>query len=147
MPSALACSGSCAPTSRIWNGRVGAKDVVDDDGVGAVHDADAHRGLRAHREPLRVHDRARAQLVDVEVGVAELQQAGAELVLLGVAILLDESLGQQRLQQPVHRGPREAEPIGELADPEPPGPPASALRMRAARSTDWIVSAPAIRHC
>ena len=38
-----------------------------------------------------MHDRARPQLVQVEVGVAEMQQAGAELVLVGVAVLLDEA--------------------------------------------------------
>ena len=96
--------------------------VVHDHDRRAVQDADAH-GLAARlREPLGVHDRARAQLVVVEVGVAEVQQPRAELVLVGVAVLLDEAVRLQRLQQPVHRGPRQAELVGELADAEPARP-------------------------
>ena len=86
---------------------VGPEDVVDDDHGGAVHHADAHGGVRALGETLRVHDRAAAQLVQVEVGVAELEQPGAELVLVGVAVLLDEAVREQRLEQAVDRGPRE----------------------------------------
>ena len=49
-----------------------------------------------------------------------MQQPGAELVLVRVAVLLDEAVRRERLQQAVHRRPREAELIGELAHAEPP---------------------------
>ena len=104
-----------------------------------MHHADADGGVGALGQPLGVDDRAAAQLVQVEVGVAELEQAGAELVLVGVAVLLDEAVRQQGLEQAVDGGAGELEPVGELADAEPPWPAASAFRMRAARSTDWIV--------
>ena len=48
-----------------------------------------------------------------------MQQAGAELVLVRVAVLLDEAVRLERLEQPVDRRPREAELVGELADAEP----------------------------
>ena len=95
-----------------------------------------------------------AQLVEVEVGVAELQQPGAELVLVRVAVLLDEAVRLQRLQQPVDGRARQAEPVGELGHAEPARARSRApSRMRAARSTDWIVPRVrrvrsfAIRHC
>ena len=95
--------------------------------------------------------RAPAQLVEVEVGVAELQQAGAELVLVGVAVLLDEAVRLQRLQQAVDGRAGEPSRSASSLTPSRRGPAASALRMRAARSTDWIVprlgGRLAIRHC
>ena len=78
--------------------------------------------LGAGGERVGVDERARPQLVDVEVGVAELQQRGAELVLAGVAVLLDEAVRLQRLQQPVDGGRGEPEAVGELGHAEPPGP-------------------------
>ena len=99
--------------------RVRPEDVVHDDHGRAVHHADADRGVRALGEPLGVHDRAAAQLVQVEVRVAELEQAGAELVLVRVAVLLDEAVRQQRLQQAVNRGAGQLETIGELAHAQP----------------------------
>ena len=120
--------------------RVGPEHVVHDRDRRAVQHADADGRAGALREPLGVHDRARAQLVEVEVGVAEVQQPGAELVLVRVAVLLDEAVRRQRLQQPVDGRAREAELIGELAHARAaagrwPAPSGS----RAARSTDWIV--------
>ena len=88
---------------------------MDDDDRGAVHHADPHGGVGALRQPLGVDDRAAAQLVQVEVGVAELEQSGAELVLVGVPVLLDEAVREQRLEQAVDGGPGEVEPVGELA--------------------------------
>ena len=122
MPSALACAGSWAPTSSTWNAASGRKTWWTTIDRRAVQHADADGGAGALREPLGVHDRARAQLVEVEVGVAEVQQPGAELVLVGVAVLLDEAVRLQRLQQPVHGRPREPELVGELAHAEPPRP-------------------------
>ena len=49
-----------------------------------------------------------------------MQQPRAELVLVGVAVLLDEAVRRERLQEAVHRRAREAELVGELADAEPP---------------------------
>ena len=99
---------------------VGAEDVVDDDDGGAVENADAHGGVGAVGQPLGVDERAPAQLVVVEVGVAEVQEAGAELVLVGVAVLLDEAVRLQRLEQAVHGRPGHAELVGELRHAEPP---------------------------
>src|SRR5919198_534920 len=68
-------------------GRVGPEDVVARNHRRAVHDADADRGVRPLGKSLGVDDRAPAELVEVEVGVAELQEPGAELVLVGIAVL------------------------------------------------------------
>ena len=51
-----------------------------------------------------------------------MQQARTELILVGVAVLLDEAVRLQGLEQPVHRGARQSELVGELADPEPARP-------------------------
>src|SRR5690349_25148982 len=67
-----------------------------------------------------MNERARAQLVEVEVRVAEVQQPCAKLVLVGITVLLDEAVGRERLQEAVHGGPGEAELIGELGHAEPP---------------------------
>jgi hypothetical protein len=48
-----------------------------------------------------------------------MQEPGAELVLVAVAILLDEAVRLQRLEQAVDRGPGELEAVGDLADAEP----------------------------
>ena len=101
-------------------GGVGPEDVVDDDHGRSVEDADANGGLSAGGEPLGVDERARAQLVVVEVGVAEVQEAGPELVLVGVAVLLDEAVRLQRLEQPVDGRAGHAELVGELRHAEPP---------------------------
>ena len=68
-----------------------------------------------------------------------MQQAGAQLVLVRVAVLLDEAVRRERLQQAVDRRPREAELVGDLADAEPPRAAREGLQDAAARSTDWIV--------
>jgi hypothetical protein len=100
--------------------RVRAEDVVDDHHRGAVHHPDSHGGVRALRESLGVHYRAAAELVQVEVGVAELEQARSELVLVRVAVLLDEPVGEKRLEQAVDGGAGELEPVRELAHTQPP---------------------------
>ena len=128
-----------APGRRRRAGRRGARRPRR-----AVQHADAHRGLRLRsaRRSAWTSERA-AQLVEVEVGVAEMQQPRPELVLVGVAVLLDEAVRLERLQQAVDGRPRHAELVGQLRHPSRRGPAASALRIRAARSTDWIVPAPA----
>jgi hypothetical protein len=100
----------------------GAEDVVDHDHGRSVHDADAHRCGGALGESLGVDDRAPAQLVEVEVGVPEMEQARAELVLLGIAILLDEAVRLQRLKQSVDGRPGDVETLGQLADTQAPRP-------------------------
>ena len=101
---------------------VGPEHVVHDDHGGAVQDTDAHGGLRARRQALRVHERARPQLVVVEIGVAQMQQAGAELVLVRVAVLLDEAVRLQGLQQAVDGRAGHPELVGELRHAEAPRP-------------------------
>ena len=120
LPSALACAGSCAPTSSTWKAASGRKTWWT-----TVTEAPCRTPTRTARpvrvrKPLGVHERARAQLVEVEVGVAEVQQPRAELVLVRVAVLLDEAVRRERLQQAVHGRPREPELVGELAHAEPP---------------------------
>ena len=119
MPRALAYTGSSAPTSRIWSVVSGRKTWWTTTTVAPCITPDAHGGVRALGQPLRVDDRAPAQLVEVEVRVAELKQARAELVLVGVAVLLDEAVGQERLEQAVDGGSGEPEAVGELAHSEP----------------------------
>jgi hypothetical protein len=97
------------------------EDVVHDDHARPVPHAHADRGIGALRQPLGRHQRASAQFVEVEVGVAKLEQAGPELVLAGLAVLLDEAVDLQRLQQPVHGGRRELQPLGQLGHAEAPG--------------------------
>ena len=99
---------------------VGPEDVVDDQHAVAVQRADAHRLAGAHRERVGPRQRAAAQLVDVEVDVAELEQRGAELVLARLRVLLDEALVLQRLQEAVDGALREAEAVGDLRHAEPP---------------------------
>ena len=133
---------------------VGPEDVVHDDDGRAVQDADAHGRLRARREALRMHERARPQLVVVEVGVAEVQQARAELVLVGVAVLLDEAVRLQGLQQAVDGRPRHPELVGELRHAEAPRPGGERLEDPR-RAVDGLDRAPpatgaqiiCIRHC
>ena len=54
-----------------------------------------------------------------ETYVAQLQQAGPELIFVRVTILLDEAMGLQRLEQAVHGRPGQAKPVGELAHAQP----------------------------
>jgi hypothetical protein len=131
---------------------VGTEHVVHDRDGGAVQHAHADGRARARRQPLRMHERASAQLVEVQVGVAEVQQARAELVLVRVAVLLDEAVRRERLQQPVHSRPREAELVGELAHAEPPR--AAGQRLEDPRGAIDRLDGPAtslcltcVRHC
>ena len=119
-PSALACTGSSAPTSRIWSVVSGRKTWWTTTTVAPCITPTRTAASVALGEPLGVHYRAAAQLVQVEVGVAELEQAGAELVLVRVAVLLDEAVGEQRLEQAVDGGAGELEPVRELAHTQPP---------------------------
>ena len=137
LPSALACDRQLRADLEDLQRGVRPEDVVDDDDAGAVQDADADGGVGARGQPLGVDDRAAAQLVEVEVGVAELEQAGAELVLVGVAVLLDEAVRLQRLQQAVDRGRAKLEPVGELADAEAARPARERLQD-ARRAVDGL---------
>ena len=139
LPSALACTGSPGLDLRDLQRGAGAEDVVDDHDGRRVHHAHAHCGVGSLRQPLGVDDRARAQLVQVEVGVPQLEQAGAELVLVRVSARPDEAVRLERLEQAVDGGAGEVERSASSLTPRRRGPAASALRMRAERSTDWIV--------
>jgi hypothetical protein len=147
--SAVRAAAMVAPTEHLERG-VRPEDVVDHDDVRAVHHAHAHGGLRALGQPLGVHDRATAQLVEVQIRVAELQQPGAELILVRVAVLFHEPVGLQRLQQSVHGRTREPQPIGQLADAQPPRP--AGERLENARGAIYGLDHSsalgcAIRHC
>ena len=67
---------------------------------------------------VRPVERPRPQLVAVEVGAAHVQEGGTELVLARLVVLLDESDGRQRLQDPVHRALRQRQLTRELGDAE-----------------------------
>jgi hypothetical protein len=92
---------------------VRTEDVMHHDHARAVHHAHSDRGVGALGEPLGWDERPRAQLVEVEVGVSELQQSRPELVLARRAVLLDEAVGLQGLEHPVHGGQRQLEPLGQ----------------------------------
>src|SRR5207237_5795100 len=100
-------------------GGVGAEHVMDHDDARAVHHAHAHSRPGPARKMVRMRDRAGAQLVEVKVRVPELEQARTELVLVRIAVLLDEAVRLKGLEQAVDSGPGEAETFRELADAEP----------------------------
>jgi hypothetical protein len=98
------------------------EDVVDDDHIPPVHHSNSDRGVSPLGETLGMNQRPGSELVEVEIGVPELEQASAELVLIGVPILLDEPMSLQGLKEAVHGRTGESEPIGDLADPQTPRP-------------------------
>ena len=100
--------------------RIRTEDVVDDEQAVAVRHADPHRLLHALGEDLRPRERSRPQLAQVEVAVRELQQLGAELVLVAVGVLLDETVVLERLQQSVDGGLRETDVTRQLAHTQAP---------------------------
>jgi len=100
--------------------RVRSKHVVDDQDAARVRDADADRLAHARREQLGPGERTRAQLVQVEIAVAELEQLRAELILVGVEVLLHEAVFLERPEQAVDRGLREPDAVGEVGEAEPP---------------------------
>ena len=101
-------------------GGVRPEYVVHDHDAGAVHHADAHGGTCPRREVVGIGDRARAQLVQVEVRVPQLQQAGTELIFVRVPVLLNKAMRLERLEQTVHSRPSQAEAVRQLADAEAP---------------------------
>ena len=132
-------------------GGVGPEDVVDDERAVAVENARREPPPASATASSSDHaSDARAQLVQVEVAVAEVQQLGAELVLVAVRVLLDEAVRLQRAQEPVHRALREAEPRRELADAEPAGAAAQGLQDANRTVDDWIMESSlskGVRHC
>src|SRR5258708_21101806 len=110
--------------------RVRTEYVVHHHDARPVHDADAEGGAGGRGEAIRIGDRARAQLVQVQVRVSKLQQARTELVLLGVPVLLDKTVRLQSLEQPVHGRTGQPKPLGELAYAEPAGPAGPCLEDR-----------------
>ena len=48
-----------------------------------------------------------------------MKQARPELILLGLAILLNEAVQLKRLEQAMDRGARDVQPVRQLADAEP----------------------------
>jgi len=101
--------------------RVRPEDVVDDERPIAVRHGDAHRLADPRREELRPCERARAQLVQVEIAVPELEELWAELVLVRVEVLLDEPVLLERSQEAVDRRLRQPDPVREVAQAEAAG--------------------------
>ncbi len=111
--------GQQRPDLEHLQARVRPEDVVDDEHAVRLRNAHAHRLADARREQLRPRERTRAELVQIEVAVAELEQLRPELVLVGVEVLLDEPVILKRPQESVHRGLRETHPVGQVAQAEP----------------------------
>jgi hypothetical protein len=108
------------------HGVIGPEHVVQDDHPRAGQRGHPDRLLRFGGERVGPPQRAAAQLRAVEVGVAELEDAGAEAVLAGERVLGDEFMLHERAQQPVHRGLGEPDPRGDLGH----------AKARCARSED-----------
>ena len=53
----------------------------------------------------------------VEEGVPELQELGAEAILAGLGVLLDQVLSLERPQEAMHRRLRQPDPLGQLEQP------------------------------
>ncbi len=87
----------------------------------AMRHPDPDRLAGAGRQQLGPRERPRAQLVQIEIAVRELEELRTELVLVAVGVLLDEPVVVEGAKEPVHRALREAESVGELADAEPSG--------------------------
>ena len=145
--------GQLKPDLENPKSRVGPEHVVHDDHVGAVHHPDPDSGAGAHGKPVRVTDRSRAQLVQVEVRITKLEKSRTQLLLVGVPVLLHESVGLQGLQKAVHRRPGETEAVRQLAHPQAPRPAGESLEDRG-RSIDRLDRSTAtffrifiIRHC
>ena len=140
-PSAVACSGRCEPTSRIWSVLSGPEHVMDHQHAVAVQSTDPHRLAGTDGEIVCPGECATAQLVDVEVDVAQLQQRGAELILAALGILLDEALRLERASAGRAPCPWRGR-AGRSAPTRQAGAsrPQSARRIAAARSIDWIAT-------
>ena len=101
------------------HGIVRAEDVVDHQDPSTVEHADADRLPDPLRQRVRPHERSSPQLVVVQERVAELEHLGAEPVLAGLRILLDEVLALERAKQSMDGRLREPEALGQLAHPQP----------------------------
>ena len=140
LPSAVAWSGRCAPTSRICSVLSGRKTWWMTSTPSSCRLPTRTASPVRMREVVGPGERAAAQLVDVEVDVPELEQRRAELVLAALGVLLDEALLLQRLQQAMDGALGEAEALGQLRDAEPARAAAERRRIAAARSMDWIAT-------
>src|SRR4029453_8812720 len=67
------------------------------------------------------HERPRSELVMVEEGVSELQELGAEAILAGLGVLLDQVLSLERPQEAMHCRLRQPDPLGHLPHAQPRG--------------------------
>ena len=130
--------------------RVGTEDVVDDEHPVAVEGADPNGLVGASGQRLRIGERAGAQLAQIEVAVRELEELWAQLVLVAVGVLLDETVRLERPQQAVDRALGEPEAVRELADSESPGAAGEGFED-ADCSIDgldhWWLLSNGVRHC
>ncbi len=101
---------------------VGAEDVVDDEDALLVEDAEINALAGGPGQVVGPHEGAGAQLVDVQVAVAQPQQLGAQLIAARGGVLLDEALLLQRAQDAVRRALREPQRRGHVGQAEPPLP-------------------------
>ncbi len=100
LPSADACKRQQGADVEGLQRVVGTEDVVHDEHLAFKDGADADRLAAARGQRVGPVDGARAQLVDVEVARAQVQQGRTELVFAAVA-LLDEADVLQRAQDTV----------------------------------------------
>jgi hypothetical protein len=115
------------------HGVVGPEDVVDDDDVLPVQHADPGRLPGAVGQRVRPEERPGPERVVLQHRASELEERHAELVLPGLRVLLDQPLGLQRAQQPVHGALRQRHPLGQLGDAQSRGV-AAELPQQADRS-------------
>jgi hypothetical protein len=100
-------------------GVVGPEDVVHDQHLAFQQRADPHGLATAGGQRVGPVDGAGAQLVDVEVAGAEVQQRRPELVLARGLVLLDEADVLERADDAVRGALRQVQGAGDLEQPEP----------------------------
>lgn len=94
------------------------EDVVDDEHVVAVEDADPNGFLCAGGQRVRPQEGAASELIVLKEGVAQLEGGDAEPVLAGIGVLFDQIVGFKGAEQPVYRAFGQPESLGQLGDTE-----------------------------
>ncbi len=125
-PSAQACHGTAAPTSRICTRSSGRNVWCTTTTFVAGQHADPHRLAGLAGQQLGPVRRPDAQLGAVQVRVAELEHGRAERVLAALGLLHDQAVPLQRAQHRVHGGLGDVDQLGDLGDAQP----GSARRQR-----------------
>ena len=117
LPSAVACAGRRPPTLASGVGRRLAADDRDEDDVGAFENREMHR-LPGRVAQVGHHgERELAQPARLLDGLAELEEAHAQIELVAVAV--EEALLDEVGRDPRDRRLRQVRAPGQLRDTEP----------------------------